>query len=71
MRKWRVLHWSIKYGCRTVDYITVNDNYTPDQYRWECELAYNHKCDNGDIMFDNVADNLMWLEDHKEPINIF
>lgn len=70
MRTWRVLHWSINYGCRTIDHITVDDNYAPDQFRKDCEAIGNHMCDNGDVMFDNAADNLMWLEGHKKPINI-
>ena len=72
MRTWRVLHWSYKDGAPTrLATITVDDNYTPDQFRKDCEAKGNHMCDNGDILFEDVEGNLMWIEGNKEPVNIF
>lgn len=72
MRTWRVYHWSYKNGEPTqLDTITVDDTYTPDQFRKDCENEGNYMCNNGDILFEDVEGNLMWIEGNKEPVNIF
>lgn len=66
MKEWHVYYMDLKTGaCSPIDTITVLDNYTPDQYRKDCEANDCDICEGGFILFED--DNVVWYEGNESP----